>query len=223
MKPHERLGDTTAPDGTLLRLTRHDGQYYLRAGGTELMSTRRSHSEEELARLACSEVRDRPKAAVLIGGLGFGFTLRAALATLADDATVVVAELLPAVVAWNREPTWGLAHDALSDPRVHLIEGDVLKVLRRSPGAFDAVILDVDNGAEAFTTAGNATLYSETGIALTMAACRPRGVIAYWCANDEPRFTRRLRSMGLRVEVLPRAVYPGARTQHTILLARTQG
>ncbi len=220
MKPHERLGETTAPDGTLLRLSRHDGQYYLRAGGTELMSTRRRHSEEELARLACAEVRDRPAARVLIGGLGFGCTLGAALAALADDAVVVVVELLPAVIAWNREPTWDLAHRALRDPRVHLIEDDVLRVLRDSPGAFDAVILDVDNGAAAFTTAGNATLYSDTGIQWTQAARRPGGVLAYWCADDEPRFTRRLRAAGLRVDVLPRAVYPGARARHTVLLAR---
>ncbi len=220
MKPHERLGETTAPDGTVLRLTRHDGAYYLRAGNAELMSTRRAHSEEELARLACAAIGDRSAATVLIGGLGFGFTLRAALHALADDATVEVVELLPAVVAWNREPTLGLARDALADARVRVTEGDVLQRLRESPGAFDAVLLDVDNGAAAFTTAGNASLYHAAGIRATIAALRPGGVIAYWCADDEPRFTRRLRAAGLQVELHTRPVYPRARALHHIVLAR---
>jgi spermidine synthase len=219
MKPHERLADVTAPDGTHLVLVRHDGDYYLRANGVELMSTRRSHSEEELATIACGPIADRRGARVLVGGLGFGFTLRCALQVLAPDATVVVAELLRPVIDWNLEPTWGLGHDALADPRVTIKHADVRDVLRSQRGAFDAILMDVDNGAEAFTTAGNAALYTDLGIATAVAALRPAGRLAYWSATEDPPFTRALRRAGLTVETIRSRIHARARSAHVILLA----
>ncbi len=158
MKPVECLGTATAPDGTVLTLYRHDGAYSIRVGGVELMSTRRHRSEDRLAELACAPLARTPGARVLIGGLGLGFTLRAALGLLAADARVVVAELVAGVIAWNRVPEYGLAAAALDDPRVTLRHADVADLLRADRGAYDAVLLDVDNGAAAFTTAGNAAL-----------------------------------------------------------------
>jgi spermidine synthase len=220
VKPTERLADVTAPDGTRLLLTRHDGHYYLRADGVELMSTRRSQSEEALGRLGCEGLTARPGARVLVGGLGFGFTLRAALAELADDAEVVVAELLPEVVAWNREPTWDLAHDVLADPRVQVELGDVHALLGRSVGAFDAILLDVDNGAEAFTTRANAQLYTGAGIAQAVAALRPGGTLAYWSAGAEPRLVKVLERLGLTVTVTAVAAYKRGRVTHSVIVGR---
>src|SRR5690606_19168775 len=137
MKKQERLDEATAPDGTVLTLVRHDRDYYIRADGVELMSTRRHHSEERLAEVACAPLRETPGAQVLVGGLGFGYTLRAALRSLGGDATVTVVELLDAVIRWNRTLEYGLAGDALDDPRVTLIHDDVARVLADNPGRFD--------------------------------------------------------------------------------------
>jgi spermidine synthase len=201
VKPFERLGEATAPDGTVLALYRHDGDYVMRVNGVELMSTRRHASEDALAAVACGPVAGRAGARVLVGGLGFGFTLRAALALLAADARVVVAELLAEVIAWNRNPEYPLAAAALDDPRVELRHADVARVLAESPGAFDAIMLDVDNGADPLTTSANARLYREAGIARAAAALRPGGRLAYWSAHEDPAFARALRRAGLAVEV----------------------
>ncbi len=200
MKPTELIAEARAPDGAVLTLYRHDGAYLLRVNGVELMTTRRHNSETQLAEVACAPLAGSPGARVLIGGLGFGFTLKAALRTLAADAQVVVAEIVGEVIAWNRNPEFALAHDALLDPRVDLRHDDVLNVLRRSPVAFDAIMLDVDNGAESLTTAGNAALYADAGIRAAIAALRPRGRLVYWSAQADPRFVQRLERAGLTVE-----------------------
>lgn len=220
MKPTERLAEATAPDGTRLTLLRHDGAYMLHADGKELMSTRRSHSEIALAELACGAIVGRGAPRVLVGGLGFGFTLRAALQLLPPGADVVVAELVQAVIDWNLAPEYSLGGDALRDPRVSLRHADVLDVLRENSGGFDAIMLDVDNGAEAFTTAGNAPLYGEGGIRTTIAALRPGGVVAYWSAGDDAPFVRALRRAGLTATTHRSRTHRSARTQHTIILAR---
>jgi spermidine synthase len=200
VKPTELIAEARAPDGAVLTLYRHDGAYLLRVNGVELMTTRRHNSETQLAEVACAPLAGSPGARVLIGGLGFGFTLKAALRTLAADAQVVVAEIVGEVIAWNRNPEFALAHDALLDPRVDLRHDDVLNVLRRSPVAFDAIMLDVDNGAESLTTAGNAALYADAGIRAAIAALRPRGRLVYWSAQADPRFVQRLERAGLTVE-----------------------
>lgn len=227
MKPFERLDAAAAPDGTVLTLYRHDGAYVIRVGDVELMSTRRHRSEEALAERVCGPLRDRPGARVLVGGLGFGYTLRAALALLAADARVVVAEVVAQVIAWNRNPAYPLAGAALQDPRVDLRHADVADVLRASAGGggasagtFDAVLLDVDNGADALTTAGNARLYGAAGIAAAVAALRPDGRLAYWSADPDAAFERALRRAGLAVEATRVRAHAAGGPRHTLLVAR---
>jgi spermidine synthase len=220
VKPHERLAEATAPDGTRLTLIRHDGAYLLRANGAELMSTRRSHSEVELADVACSPIADRGGAHVLIGGLGLGFTLRAALRVLGPDARVTVAEIVQAVIDWNRNPDWGLSVDALGDPRVTVRHADVLDVLRGSVAAFDAIMLDVDNGAEAMVTAKNSALYRETGIRAAVAALRPGGALAYWSAVADPPFVTALKGFGLTVTTQRSRAHGSTGPYHEIIVAR---
>ena len=159
MKKTILLDQATTPEGRPMTLHEHDGVLMIRVDGVELMSTRQHHSEEKLAELACAHLQARLSAArVLIGGLGLGFTLRAALGALGSNATVVVVELMPAVIRWNQNPDHKLAADAMADPRVEVFAGDVVDVLKKSRGQFDAIILDVDNGASGLTAAGNSRL-----------------------------------------------------------------
>lgn len=219
MKRSERLGEATAPDGSVLALYHHDGAYAIRVNGEELMSTRRHHSEDVLAELVCAPLADRPGARVLIGGLGLGFTLRAALRVLAPDAQVVVAEIVEEVIRWNRNPAYALAYDALADPRVDLRHDDVANVLAAEPGGFDGIMLDVDNGAAAMTTRGNAALYRVEGIRRAKAALRPGGRVAYWSAGGDPGFEKALRGQGLTVEVTRARAHPSLKSFHTIFVA----
>lgn len=220
MKRVERLGEAKTPDGTTLTLYRHDGAYLIRADGVELMSTRRHKSEDALAEIVCAPIRDRSGVRVLIGGLGLGFTLRAALGSLNPDAKVVVAEIVKGVISWNRNPAYGISADILADPRVDLRHADVADVIRANPGDFDAIMLDVDNGADPLTTAGNAQLYGDTGIRMTTAALRPRGSIAYWSAQADPNFAKALRAAGLSVEVMKVHAHGSSGSQHTLFVAQ---
>lgn len=201
MKPWELLGQTRAPDGADLSLTLRSGEYVILANGKSLMSSRMHGSEEALATFACARIRGREEPRVLVGGLGMGFTLRATLDLLPQDAAVVVAELLPAVVEWNRGPLGPLAGHPLTDRRVQVELGDVAVTLRSSVNAFDAILLDVDNGPAAFATSGNAGLYDDAGVAAARAALRERGVLAVWSARENRKFEQRLRYAGFRVEV----------------------
>lgn len=208
MKPTRLLDRATTPAGSPLTLHEHDGTILIRVGSVELMSTRQHHSEEILAALACAGLQDRPRATVLIGGLGLGFTLRETLRHVAADATVVVAELVPAVIAWNRNPAYGLAADVIDDPRVNVVAGDVAHVLRESRNRFDAIMLDVDNGASGLTTASNDGLYQATGLGLARAALRPKGRLAVWSAEADPRFVTRMEAAGFAVDVTKARTHP---------------
>jgi spermidine synthase len=199
MKPTRLLATAATPDGRPLTLHEHDGDFLIRVAGVELMSTRQHRSEERLAEAACGPLTGAPAARVLVGGLGMGFTLRAVLGIVRRDARVVVSELLPAVVAWNRDPAYRLAGDALADPRVDLIVGDVATVMKRQ--RFHAILLDVDNGPSSLSTAANDRLYSAAGIAKARAALEPGGCLAVWSAADDPGFVDRLRSAGFDVAV----------------------
>ena len=220
VKIRERLAEATAPDGTVLTLWRHDGAFAIQAGAAELMSTRRSHSEERLAEVACGPLLGVGGARVLIGGLGLGFTLRAALRVLATDARVSVAEIVPEIIAWNRNPDYAFGRDALEDPRVETVQDDVTNVLRANPGAYDAILLDVDNGAEALTTAGNAALYSPRGVRMTVRALRPAGRVAYWSADRDPRFAAVLRGAGLSVETVQGPAHTSSGGRHALLVGQ---
>lgn len=218
VKKLEQLDQATAPDGTVLTLCRRDGDYFIRADGVVLMSTRRHASEDRLAELVCAPLRSVPAARVLIGGLGLGFTLRTALDILAADAGVLVVELVAAVIRWNAEPAWNLAASALRDPRVTLRHADVADVLAASPDTFDGIMLDVDNGAEALSTARNARLYRAAGIRAAAAALRPGGRVAYWSAAADPAFADALRRAGLHVESAAARAHATAGPRHTIYL-----
>jgi spermidine synthase len=220
VKKFERLDAAKTPDGTVLTLYRHDGAYFIWADSVELMSTRRHQSEEKLGELVCAPYHDTPKARALIGGLGFGFTLVAALRALGDDAHVVVAEIVPEVITWYSNPEYQLAGDTLRDPRVEIRLADVAKVLRDSPGTFDAIMLDTDNGAESLTTAGNDVLYHDAGIQTAVAALRPGGTLAYWLAGNDRSFERALRRAGLNVEVTAIRAHTTSGGRHTLFIAR---
>jgi spermidine synthase len=197
----EVLGQTLTPGGTVLKLTRRDNEYIILANGKSLMSSRMHGSEEALATLACRRVRTLEQPCVLIGGLGMGFTLRATLDLLPPDAMVVVAEMVPAVVEWNRGPLGPLAGHPLKDKRVRIEMGDVAVTLRSGPGKFDAVLLDVDNGPTALTASDNAWLYDDRGIAAARAALKMDGVLAVWSARDDRKFEKRLRYGRFAVQV----------------------
>jgi len=223
MKPWETLGTTAAPDGTTVTLARRDTEYVLLANGHLLMTSRMHASEDALATAAVAAVTPRARLTVLIGGLGMGFTLRAALDGLPADASIVVAELLPAVVGWNDGDLGALAGYPMRDPRVRVDARDVADVLTDAAGGFDAILLDVDNGADAFTSATNRRLYGPHGLARVQSALRPGGVLAVWSAGDDKPFGRRLRAAGFAVEARRLRARPGGRgPRHTIFLARRQ-
>ncbi len=219
MKPLERLGEARTPNGTLLALYRHDGAYLIRADGVELMSTRRHLSEDRLAEVACAPLREISRIRVLIGGLGLGFTLRAALRLLRDDAEVVVAELVPEVVAWNADSRYGLSVEAMGDPRVRVVQDDVSNVLRANAGGFDAIMLDTDNGPDGMLMSENARLYATRGIGVTRAALRAGGSIVYWSVGDDPKFAGALRGAGLDVATLRVRAHDTAGPMHTLYTA----
>jgi spermidine synthase len=203
-----------------MALTRRDREYIILADGKPLMSSRMHGSEEALATFACERARVLADPCVLVGGLGMGFTLRAALNVLPRGATVIVAELVPAVVEWNRGPLAPLAERPLEDRRVRVFEGDVLDALRGNRAGFDAVILDVDNGPRAFTDASNAALYTNEGIATVRGALRDNGVLAVWSAWEDRKFEQRLRYAGFTVKVTRvRARLKRGGPRHTLFLA----
>ena len=204
----------------MLELYRHDGAYLIRADGIELMSTRRHLSEDRLAEVACAPIRERASARVLIGGLGLGFTLRAALRHLRTDAEVVVAELVSEVIAWNADPGHDLSADAMRDQRTRMVNDDVVAVLRANPGGFDAIMLDTDNGPDGMLISENARLYAMRGIADTVAALRAGGMIAYWSVGDDPRFVAALRRSGLSVKTLQVRAHATAGPMHTLYVAQ---
>lgn len=218
MIPWSLLDTATLPDGGSLRLKRRGDEFSIMLGATELMNSRLSGSEEALATLACARLPAAPT--ILIGGLGMGFTLRAALGALRDDARVEVAELVPAVAAWARGPMAALFAGCLEDPRVRLIEADVASLIACGPARYDAILLDVDNGPEGLTVPANDRLYDAAGLAAARAALRPGGVLAVWSQGPDRAFTARLRQAGFTVEThVVRAHRGRAGARHVVWLA----
>jgi spermidine synthase len=200
MKRWELLAQTSTPDGSDMRLSRQDDEYVIWVNGRTLMSSRMHGSEEALAAVACRHLPSAERPRVLVGGLGMGFTLAATLALVPSDAIVTVAELVPAVVEWNRGPLGECAGYPLRDRRVRVAAGDVGFVLRGNSNHFDAILLDVDNGPAALTTPANEGLYDNTGVAASYNALRPGGVLAVWSAWEDRKFEQRLRFHGFDVE-----------------------
>lgn len=220
MVPRELIGTADVPGGEPLRLFRRGDDYMIVLDRNELMSTRMRGSEIALATMTCARLRDRAAARLLIGGYGMGFTLRAALAELGAGAQVDVAELVPGIIAWARGPMAALTAGCLDDPRVTLIDGDVGRVITAARGAYDAILLDVDNGPDGLTRAANDSLYSMRGLASARAALAPGGVLAIWSAAPDNVFARRLADSGFAVdEQAVRARENGKGPRHVIWFA----
>jgi spermidine synthase len=219
VKALELIGQARSRDGTVLKLVRRSDEYIILANGKSLMSSRMHGSEEALATFACRRARTLEQPNVLVGGLGMGFTLRATLDLLPRDATVMVAEVVPAVVDWNRGPLGPLAGHPLEDKRVRVEVDDVAVTLSARRGEFDAVLLDVDNGPAAFAGSNNAGLYDDRGIAAAFAALKMDGMLAVWSAREDRKFEQRLRHGRFAVEVEQvRARLKNGGPRHTIFL-----
>jgi|SRR6185295_4426822 len=220
MKPTEILARERTPDGEELMLSRRDGTYLLSVGGMELMTSRAHGSEDALARLACAAIAERKAPRLLLGGLGFGYTLRAALDRLPAKAEVVVCEVFPSLLAWNRGVLAGLAGRPLADPRVTAVVADV-RTLLDGRETFDAILLDVDNGPEAFTLRSNGSLYTADGLARLSRSLKEKGVLAVWSAAADPAFEGRLRRAGFEARTERVTARGGARGRlDAIFLAR---
>jgi spermidine synthase len=203
-----------------MKLTRRADEYIILADDKSLMSSRMHGSEDALATLACAKARTLKQPCVLVGGLGMGFTLRAALDVLPPQAVVVVAEIVPAVVEWNRGPLGPLAGYPLNDKRVQVELADVAATLTHARSRFDAALLDTDNSPAEFTLPGNARLYDDRGIAAARVALKADGVLAVWSAHDDPKFVQRLRRARFKVQVEPvRSRQKQGGGHHTIFLA----
>ena len=219
MKKWTLLEETTLPNESKLGLWEHDGAYSLRVAGKELMSTRQFASEQQLAQLCCARLGHLKSPRVLIGGLGFGFTLKAALDALPANAVVEVAELLPDVVRWNKDPKYPLAHEALNDPRTSILEADVYDIIDRPRvPSYDAIILDVDNGAAAFTQDANSRIYRDLNLAQILSLLSRDGVVGFWSAQEDPRFAKKLEKVGFRVETQQARAHATGGNQHQLIL-----
>ena len=220
MRPRVLLDTADVPGGGQLRLFRRDDEYSIMLGANELMNSRLSGSEEALATLAIERMPQGPTPAVLIGGLGMGFTLRAALAVLPAGARVVVAELVPAVIVWARGPMADIFAGCLDDPRVDVVEADIAEPIRSRRAAYDSVLLDVDNGPHGLTRDDNDRLYGAHGLAALRVALRPGGVLALWSSAPDRGFAARLKRAGFAVEeVVARARGDRGGARHVIWLA----
>ena len=221
MIPWKRIETAAVPgSGETLSLYRRGDEFSIRGDGFELMNSRMHRSEEDLARLACQRIRTRPRPCVLIGGLGMGFTLAAALRELGPESRVAVAELVPAVVAWNRGPLGRLAGHPLDDQRVTVHEIDVIAALQAVEETYDAIVLDVDNGPDGLTRAANDGLYGFGGLAAAHRALAHGGVLAVWSARPDNAFAMRLQRSGYHVQTIRTGARSRGRAgQHTIWLA----
>jgi spermidine synthase len=226
MKHWTLLGEAPIPGSKqCLQLYQGKDDYFIKlsTGGCELMSSRKHASEDALGALPCGRLKNADTARVLIGGLGMGFTLAAALKAVGAQAEVTVAELVPEVIDWNRGVLGGPSGHPLNDPRTRIHPGDVSKLLRRQRGYYNVIALDVDNGPEGLTQRSNDWLYSSPGIVAAQEALAPGGIIAYWSAAPDQAFHDRLRRCGFLVEEVPVFAYGNKGTRHIIWLASADG
>jgi spermidine synthase len=207
-------------DGSELTLCLLGERYAMRVDGQELMNSASHGSEEKLAVFGCAGLAEKARARVLIGGLGMGFTAAAALATLPSDAEVVIVECVAAVVRWNREILGHLAGAPLADPRVSVVDGDVVDAIAKTARRYDAILLDVDNGPSALSSFRNRRLYSEGGLRKARRALRPGGVLGVWSTFQDASFTARLRAVGFAPTVKRVLAGDGTRRRHVLIIAR---
>lgn len=217
MLPWVIIDKAKTPDGTELVLARRGTEWVVRAAGRTLMSSQSHGSEEQLARLAFEKVPDAKT--VLLGGLGLGFTLKATLERLPADGRVIVAEMSHALVEWNRTLAADLAGRPMEDGRVRLQMGDVFKRIAEGKGAYDAVLLDVDNGPSALAQQSNELLYGETGIHLCHASLRMGGVLAVWSAGPDEKYLDRLQRAGFEAKARTVTARPDGGVRHVIFVA----
>jgi spermidine synthase len=220
--PLELVDTADLPDGGTLRLMRRNQDYMILFGRNELMSSRLRGSEEALATLAYERLKGRPRLHMLIGGLGMGFTLRAALGVLPGDARVTVGELVPKIVEWARGPLAFLFGDSLDDPRVGIEVRDVYELIAGSRAAYDAILLDVDNGPDGLIHMANDRLYGPDGLRAAYVALKPGGVLAIWSAYPDKAFTDRLRRAGFQTEELKVRATGGRKGAHHVIWLGTR-
>lgn len=217
MTPRELIDVAQVPGGEPLRLFKRGGDFMIVLERNELMSSRMSGSEEALAELTLARLRWPATAELLIGGYGMGFTLRKALAGLGPEGRCTVAELVPGIIEWARGPMAEMTAGCLDDPRTHIVIEDVAAVIRQGRGAYDAILLDVDNGPDGLTRLDNDRLYTMRGLEQARMALRAGGVLAVWSAAPDERFRRRMSDAGFAVEeVAVRARQNGKGPRHVI-------
>ena len=220
MIPWVQLDTASVPgEQDALRLMQRGDEFSILVGTVELMNNRRSGSEKALATLTCARLNDRPSARILIGGLGMGFTLRAALDGLGPDARVVVAEIVPAVAAWARGPLSHMFSGSLDDPRVELLVADVNRLIQSAPAQYDAILLDVDNGPEGLTRRANDRLYDIWGLKRARFALRPNGILAVWSGRPDRKFKARLQRAGFDVDEIRVHANGSSGRRHVVWLA----
>jgi spermidine synthase len=213
----ELIGTARVPDGVELKLVRNGDDFAILLDRNELMSTDICASEEELATMTLDRLADRPAPQLLIGGYGMGFTLRAALRVLGPDAEVTVAEIVPEIIEWARGPMRGHTNGCLDDPRVVLVNDDVAMLIGTAREAYDAILLDVDNGPEGLTRRLNDDLYGENGLKAAMDALTPGGILAVWSATPEPAFNVQLEKAGFEVEEVNVRAQIGNKVDHHLI------
>ena len=219
-RSRELLGRTHLSGGQELKLTSEEGYYVLTLDGIPLMSSAAHHSEEHLAAVGCEGLLEQPNTRVLVGGLGMGYTLRAALDRTAATSRIVVAEIVPAVIRWNQGPLADLAGRPLEDPRTQLEAGDIVRYVKSRPEPFDAILLDTDNGPDDFTAKGNAQLYDPQGLARLRDLLRPGGRLVIWSAYQCPAFVHDLRRAGLEPSVVRAKSRGDKGGRHTLYVGR---
>ena len=213
MKIFEELEQAEIPGGGMMRLVKRNEDYLIYVEREELMNSRAHESEIELARLGCAHITRKRHPRVVVGGLGMGYTLSEVVRMLRPEAEIVVAEMMPAVVRWNRRYFGALTDSPLDDARVSVKVCDVREIIQKHPGMFDAILLDVDNGPTALTHTENNQLYTSEGIRACMRAMKPDGRLAIWSASVEPAFEKRLRGANLAFTLHPVPAYLGAKSR----------